>query len=77
MELGRITAEGTIDELTRKSAKYKMVVTPIDDSLVAARDLIAKGLKAGDWIREAAKVTGGGGGGSTRGGGGSTRPRAI
>ena len=26
-------------------------------------DLIAKGLKAGDWIREAAKAAGGGGGG--------------
>ena len=26
-------------------------------------DLIAKGLKAGDWVREAAKATGGGGGG--------------
>ena len=33
---GKVAAEGTIDELTRKSAKYKMVVTPIDDSLVAA-----------------------------------------
>ena len=26
-------------------------------------DLIARGLKAGDWIRETAKVAGGGGGG--------------
>jgi alanyl-tRNA synthetase len=26
-------------------------------------DLIAKGLKAGDWIRETAKAAGGGGGG--------------
>ncbi len=26
-------------------------------------DVIAKGLKAGDWIRETAKVAGGGGGG--------------
>jgi ABC-2 type transport system ATP-binding protein len=32
---GRVAAEGTIDELTRKSATYKMVATPIDDSLVA------------------------------------------
>ena len=34
-------------------------------SFVAAvsDDLIAKGLKAGDWIRETAKVAGGGGGG--------------
>jgi alanyl-tRNA synthetase len=28
-----------------------------------SEDLIAKGLKAGDWIRETAKVAGGGGGG--------------
>jgi ABC-2 type transport system ATP-binding protein len=33
---GRVAAEGTIDELTKKSAKYKMVATPIDDSLLAA-----------------------------------------
>jgi alanyl-tRNA synthetase len=26
-------------------------------------DLIAKGLKAGDWVKETAKVAGGGGGG--------------
>ena len=26
-------------------------------------DVIKKGLKAGDWVREAAKATGGGGGG--------------
>ena len=26
-------------------------------------DAIAKGLKAGDWVKEAAKITGGGGGG--------------
>ena len=33
---GKVAAEGTIDELTRKSAKYKMVATPIDEPLVAA-----------------------------------------
>src|SRR5689334_10804750 len=33
---GKAVAEGTVDELTRKSAKYKMVATPIDDTLVAA-----------------------------------------
>jgi len=32
---GKVAAEGTIDELTRKSAKYKMVVAPVDDSLVS------------------------------------------
>jgi ABC-2 type transport system ATP-binding protein len=33
---GKVAAEGTIDELTRKSAKYKMVATPIDDALLSA-----------------------------------------
>ena len=33
---GKVAAQGTIDELTRKSAKYKMVATPIDDALLAA-----------------------------------------
>jgi hypothetical protein len=31
-----VAAAGTIDELTRRSAKYKMVAAPIDDSLVSA-----------------------------------------
>ena len=33
---GKVAAMGSIDELTRKSAKYKMVATPIDDALIAA-----------------------------------------
>jgi ABC-2 type transport system ATP-binding protein len=33
---GKVAAEGTVDELTRRSAKYKMVAAPIDDALVAA-----------------------------------------
>ena len=33
---GRVAAFGTVDELTRKTASYKMVATPLDDSLVAA-----------------------------------------
>lgn len=33
---GKVAAEGTIDELTRKSATYKMVAAPIDDALVSA-----------------------------------------
>ncbi len=33
---GKVAAQGTVDELTRKSAKYKMVATPIDDALLAA-----------------------------------------
>ncbi|HEX7192416.1 MAG TPA: ABC transporter ATP-binding protein [Thermoanaerobaculia bacterium] len=33
---GKVAAEGTVDELTRRSEKYKMVATPIDDALVAS-----------------------------------------
>ncbi len=33
---GKVAAFGTVEELTRKSATYKMVATPIDDSLVTA-----------------------------------------
>ncbi len=34
---GKAAAEGTVDELTRKSEKYKMVATaPIDDALLAS-----------------------------------------
>src|SRR4051794_23050105 len=32
---GKVAAEGTIDELTRRSPTYKMVAAPIDESLVA------------------------------------------
>jgi len=31
-----------------------------------SEDLITKGLKAGDWVKEAAKLAGGGGGGSAQ-----------
>jgi len=33
---GKVAAFGTVEELTRKSATYKMVATPADESLVAA-----------------------------------------
>jgi ABC-2 type transport system ATP-binding protein len=33
---GKTAAEGTIEELTRKAAQYKLVATPIDESLIAA-----------------------------------------
>jgi ABC-2 type transport system ATP-binding protein len=33
---GKVAAAGTIEELTRRSAKYKMVASPIDDALLAA-----------------------------------------
>ena len=33
---GKVAVEGRIEDLTRKSAQYKMVATPIDESLLAA-----------------------------------------
>src|SRR3954453_6263497 len=33
---GKMAAEGTVEELTRGSAKYKMVATAIDDALLAS-----------------------------------------
>jgi ABC-2 type transport system ATP-binding protein len=33
---GKVAAFGTVEELTRRTETYKMVATPIDDSLVAA-----------------------------------------
>jgi len=33
---GKVAAFGSVEELTRKQATYKMVATPVDDSLVAA-----------------------------------------
>jgi ABC-2 type transport system ATP-binding protein len=32
---GKVAAQGTIDELTRKSARYRLVAAPIDDALIA------------------------------------------
>jgi len=33
---GKVAAFGSVEELTRKTASYKMVATPIDDALVAS-----------------------------------------
>jgi len=33
---GKVAAQGTIDELTRKSARYKLVADPFDDAMLAA-----------------------------------------
>lgn len=33
---GKVAAQGTIDELTLKSARYKMIAEPLDDALLAA-----------------------------------------
>lgn len=57
-----------MDSLKKRLGSYAILLASSEDqkvSFVAAvsDDLIAKGLKAGDWVREAAKVTGGGGGG--------------
>jgi ABC-2 type transport system ATP-binding protein len=36
LRAGRIAAEGTIDDLTRREARYKMVAAPVDDKLLAS-----------------------------------------
>ncbi len=33
---GKVAAAGTVDELTRKTAKYKMVASPVDEALIAS-----------------------------------------
>ena len=57
-----------VDSLKKKAGSYAVLLGSAGDGKVnfvaaVSDDLIAKGLKAGDWIREAAKATGGGGGG--------------
>ena len=57
-----------IDSIKKRSPSFAAMLAATDGqkvSFVAAvsDDLIAKGLKAGDWVRETAKVAGGGGGG--------------
>jgi alanyl-tRNA synthetase len=57
-----------MDSLKKKAGSYGIMLGSADDGKVnfvaaVSDDLIAKGLKAGDWIRETAKVAGGGGGG--------------
>jgi ABC-2 type transport system ATP-binding protein len=32
---GKVAAQGTVEQLTRRAAKYKLVATPIDDALLA------------------------------------------
>ena len=56
------------DSLKKKAGSYGILLASAEDgkvSFVAAvsDDLIKLGLKAGDWIKETAKVVGGGGGG--------------
>jgi len=57
-----------MDSLKKRAGSYGIMLGATDGTkgtFVAAvsDDLIAKGLKAGDWIRATAKVAGGGGGG--------------
>jgi ABC-2 type transport system ATP-binding protein len=40
LRAGKVVAHGRVEELTRRSAKYKLVATPVDDTLLAQfRDL--------------------------------------
>jgi alanyl-tRNA synthetase len=60
-----------MDSLRKKAPSHGILLGSASESkasFVAAvsDDLIARGLKAGDWVREAAKVAGGGGGGSPK-----------
>jgi alanyl-tRNA synthetase len=57
-----------IDWLKKKTPSYGILLGATDGQkvnfvAVVSDDLIARGLKAGDWVREAAKTAGGGGGG--------------
>jgi alanyl-tRNA synthetase len=57
-----------MDWLRKKSTSYAIMLAAGDAQKVnfvaaVSDDLIALGLKAGDWVREAAKTAGGGGGG--------------
>ena len=57
-----------MDSLKAKAGSYAIMLGAADDEKVTfvsavSDDLIDRGLKAGDWIRETAKVAGGGGGG--------------
>ena len=56
------------DSIKKRGGSYGLLLGSAADGKVnfiaaVSDDLIAKGLKAGDWIRETAKVAGGGGGG--------------
>ena len=57
-----------VDSLKKKAGSYAIFIASVLDGRIAfvcavSDDLIAKGLKAGDWLREAAKAAGGKGGG--------------
>jgi alanyl-tRNA synthetase len=57
-----------IDSLRKKSPTHAILLATADDQKVTfvaavSDDVIAKGLKAGDWVKQVAAVAGGGGGG--------------
>jgi alanyl-tRNA synthetase len=57
-----------MDSVKKRAGSYALMLASADNGKVnfvaaVSDDLIAKGLKAGDWIRETAKAAGGGGGG--------------
>jgi alanyl-tRNA synthetase len=57
-----------IDSLRKKSPSHAILLASSDDQKVTfvaavSDDLVAKGLKAGDWIKQTAVIAGGGGGG--------------
>ncbi len=57
-----------MDWLKKKAGSYAILLGSAEDEKVTfvaavSDDVIAKGLKAGDWVRETAKIAGGGGGG--------------
>jgi alanyl-tRNA synthetase len=57
-----------VDSLKKKAPSHAILLGSAGEGKVnfiaaVSDDLIAKGLKAGDWIRETAKIAGGGGGG--------------
>ena len=58
----------TIDAIKTKAGSVAVLLAATDEDKLlfvagVSDDLIKKGLKAGDWVREVSKVTGGGGGG--------------
>ena len=70
-DAGGATADqmrGLIDAAKKKHGSYAVLLASVEDGKVAfvagcGDDVIAKGLKAGDWAKAAAEVTGGKGGG--------------
>jgi alanyl-tRNA synthetase len=57
-----------MDSIRKRQPSLALMLAAASDSKISfcaavSDDLIALGLKAGDWIRETAKVAGGGGGG--------------